>query len=179
MGQETEVVELYAIDHRIALTFSQQVPSPKLAEYLENALREHKGTLIVARLIVGALVPFFEKHQARIEPEAVSRLGVHDFGEDVIERVSMALKQIEPTYLAQARNLLASFEYQEIRPVDGTPRQEGKRCEVRVIARAGMSQDHEVWQIYARIFICALAMWSGVKIDPREPNQATRIAAGG
>lgn len=175
----TKIVEFSTIDRRIGQTFTENVSSSVLARYLEKAVREHAGTLMVARLIAGALAPFLAKYKGHVGPEDVERLSVHDLDDEIMGKVSLALAMIEPEYINREHELLVSFGYQTVEPVDGSPIEECKRMEMLVVPRGGISPDPRDHEIYAHIFICALAMLCGVKVNPRESVEVTCAAAGG
>ncbi len=173
MGKDADIVELFSFDNRISQMIHGIVRNPMFAEYLTDALRENSGTLMVARLIVGALTPYLNTAGLTIGRNDVTRLGVHNHNEDVIERLSLALKAVEPNYIALSRDLAFSLSYDPI-GVSSDPDKQ-THCIPR---RSAVSEDPEDHEMYLRIFLCAFAMCKRLDIDPRQPKQAVAVSTG-
>jgi len=150
------------------------VKNPMLAEYLIDALLENSGTLMVARLIVGALTPYLHTAGLTIGRNDVTRLGVHNHSEDVIERLSLALKAVEPNYIALSRDLAFSLSYDPV----GVSSDQDKQTH-HIPRRSAVSEDPEDHKMYLRIFLCAFAMCKRLELDPRQPKQAVAVSSGG
>ncbi|MBI2475506.1 hypothetical protein HYV69_03725 [Candidatus Uhrbacteria bacterium] len=174
MEREAEVVELCLYDSRIGQMVREIVKSPMLAEYLTDALRENSGTLMVARLIVGALTPYLHTAGWTIGRNDVARLGVHYQSEAVVERLSLALKAVEPNYIALSRDLEYSLSYDPVGVSSDTDTQTH-----HLPRRSAVSEDSEDHKMYLRIFLCAFAMCKRLELDPRQPKQAVAVSSGG
>jgi len=174
MEREAEVVELFSFDNRISQMIREIVKNPMLVEYLTDSLRENSGTLMVARLIVGALTPYLHTAGLTIGRNDVIRLGVHNHGDDVIERLSLALKAVEPSYIGLSRDLAYSLLYDPI----GVSSDQDKQTH-HIPRRAAVSEDPEDHNMYLRIFLCAFAMCKRLELDPLQPKQAVAVSSGG
>jgi hypothetical protein len=176
MQSEAEVVELCLYDRRIGALVRSCFRNSFLADYLIESLREVRGSLEVAKLIVGALQKHLHlpKDGLTVSREDVSRLCVHNGDEEVLERLSHAIKEVVPDYVRDSRDLAMHFEHDfgDIQP--GTPLQG-----ITFQHRAGVSQIPNDIRLYLRVFLCAVAICKGIAVDPRQPLRAVRVSTGG
>ncbi len=174
MEYEAEVVPLYLYDQRIGKLIREHVHGSTFAEYLTDALLESHGSLMVTRLLIGALTPYLPKAGVMVGRNDVIRLGVHNCDEDVIERLSLALKEIEPNYITLSRDLEYSLTYDPSRVSSDTDQQAHF-----LPRRIAVSDDQEDHKAYIRIFLCAFAMCKRLELDPRQPKQAVAVSSRG
>ncbi|MBI4713695.1 hypothetical protein HY771_00700 [Candidatus Uhrbacteria bacterium] len=168
MDRSAEVVDLCLRDNRIVRVIEENVKSSALAGYLHSAILASLGTLMVARLIIGALTPFLKEMKFLVSQRDVLRLGVHDEDSDVIAHLSEALGAAYPHYIHITEGLTLSLQHD----LSEAPPVIDEAVEHSLPIRAGVSQDEIDIEIYVRIFLCALAMCKGVTINPRlQPTQ--------
>ena len=151
-------------DRRIDDLLASKFNSVALIVYLRQALREVEAPYIIARIIVDGILSFGQDRGG--SREAVSRLGIHK-DEDAVSLIHQALCGRFSGFFRSlsALSMMLGRDLQEtphdIRQYKNVLLR--KRDVIRLRSDGGEEDVAE----YLRIFQCALAIVSGISIDPR------------
>ncbi|MBM5790073.1 hypothetical protein FJZ23_03240 [Candidatus Parcubacteria bacterium] len=137
-------------DPRIAMELDEYFPDQiVLTSYLTCALRAHHGTLETARRIAKMLKGEHSRACRPITAEQTERLGIHDHGDEAVARLFSAVEERRPSVATQMLLFGA-----------GNYRRWPKQDQIALI----------------RIYLCALAMFAGVEVDPRQDGSLSGVA---
>lgn len=151
-------------DTRIARELSGLLPNQSaLVDYLDRAIRQHRGTVFTARRI-GELLAADPDCARIVARSSIARLGVHT-DKDAMVRLTSALEPLRPLPIDKATMLRVRLRY----PIDQIPKGANLRTleEMNLRAPHGSNTDPDDLIAFMSIFLCALAMLAGVTVDPR------------